>query len=77
MLKSSPVRSLVARLCGILFILALPACQTLPQPSGGLTPAQVQVLQREGFRETDEGWMFSMADKLLFESLAGILDTMQ
>lgn len=59
---------LLGRLFGVLLLLALPACATLPRPSGGLTPAQIQVLRQEGFQEADEGWVFSMPDKLLFAS---------
>lgn len=49
-------------LCGFL----LAACQTTPVKPG-LTPQQIETLKSEGFVETDDGWAFSMNDKLLFD----------
>ena len=49
-------------LCGFL----LAACQTTPAKPG-LTPQQIATLKSEGFVETDDGWAFSMNDKLLFD----------
>lgn len=44
----------------------LAGCQTMP--SAGLTPAQIAALKAEGFQQTDEGWEFGMADKVLFDT---------
>lgn len=42
----------------------LSACQTVPQT--GFTRAQTEMLQSQGFVETDSGWQLSLADRLLF-----------
>ena len=47
-------------------LLALTGCQTAPQK--GLSPAQVAVLQQQGFELTDEGWAFGLSGKVLFGS---------
>lgn len=39
-------------------------CQTAP--SGALSQAQVETLQQEGFKLTDEGWELGLSGKLLF-----------
>lgn len=44
--------------------LLLGACQTVPQ--SGFTRAQTEMLQSQGFVETDNGWQLSMADRMLF-----------
>lgn len=50
-----------------LILLLLAACQTVPPaPAGGFTEAQKQALRANGFEETDRGWEFGMADRLLF-----------
>lgn len=48
--------------------LLLGGCQTPPPPPtpAGLTAAQVDALKSQGFVQTDDGWMFGLADKLLF-----------
>lgn len=46
-------------------VLALSGCKTAP-PAQGLTPAQVAVLQQEGFTETDVGWELGRPVKVLF-----------
>ncbi|CAG9176222.1 OmpA family protein [Cupriavidus pinatubonensis] len=47
-------------------VLALSGCKTAPPAQGGLTPAQVAVLQQEGFTETDVGWELGRPLKVLF-----------
>ena len=47
-------------------LLALGGCQTAPHK--GLTPAQVAVLQQQGFELTDDGWAFGLSGKVLFGS---------
>lgn len=47
-------------------LLALGGCQTAPQK--GLSPAQIAVLQQQGFELTDEGWAFGLSGKVLFGS---------
>lgn len=44
----------------------LAACQSLPPPPTGFTPAQIALFQSEGFVETDIGWELTMPDRLLF-----------
>ncbi|QJQ33402.1 OmpA family protein [Sphingomonas lacunae] len=44
--------------------LSLAACQTMPQ--SGFTRAQTEMLQSQGFVETEQGWQLSMADRMLF-----------
>ncbi|AOB33406.1 hypothetical protein AKI39_04485 [Bordetella sp. H567] len=44
--------------------LLLAGCQTVQK---GLTPAQIAVLQEEGFKQTDEGWELGLSDKVLFD----------
>ena len=48
----------------LLAALTLGACQTVPQ--SGFTRAQTEMLQSQGFVETDAGWQLSLADRLLF-----------
>ncbi|WP_236412027.1 OmpA family protein [Pseudomonas syringae] len=50
----------------LLACLALGGCQTAPPK--GLTPAQVAVLQQQGFELTDDGWAFGLSGKVLFGS---------
>lgn len=45
--------------------LALAGCQTAP-PGARLSPAQLAVLQHEGFSLTGEGWELGLTDKVLF-----------
>ncbi|WP_053134028.1 OmpA family protein [Pseudomonas sp. MIACH] len=47
-------------------LLTLGGCQTAPPK--GLTPAQVAVLQQQGFELTDDGWAFGLSGKVLFGS---------
>lgn len=47
-------------------LLALSGCQTAPPK--GLTPAQIAVLQQQGFELTDDGWAFGLSGKVLFGS---------
>lgn len=47
-------------------LVALAGCQT--PPPKGLTPAQIAVLQQQGFELTDEGWAFGLSGKVLFGS---------
>lgn len=46
-------------------LLALGGCASAPPP-GKLTPAQVAVLQSQGFALTDLGWELGLPDKVLF-----------
>lgn len=64
------MRKLLAPLTALMLV-ALAACQPPARPTpaarpDGLTPAQVAVLREQGFSETEEGWQFGMADRLLF-----------
>lgn len=45
----------------------LAACQSVPPPTG-FSPAQIAVLQSEGFIETDTGWELTLNERLLFPS---------
>ena len=58
------IRSFYAVL--LIAVMALTGCQTAPQK--GLTPAQVAVLQQQGFELTDDGWAFGLSGKVLFGS---------
>lgn len=49
------------------FAALLAACQSVP-PQTGFSPAQVAVLQSQGFVETGPGWELSMPERLLFPS---------
>ncbi|WP_157216739.1 OmpA family protein [Flavisphingomonas formosensis] len=53
-----------------LLLLALAACQTVPPspPSAAFSTTQQRALRENGFAETDRGWEFGMADRLLFAS---------
>ena len=47
----------------------LTACQSVPAPlQGGLTPAQVAVVQQEGFSLGSEGWLLGFPDRILFQT---------
>lgn len=43
------------------------ACQSVPPPTG-FSPAQIAVLQSEGFVEAGPGWELTISDRLLFAS---------
>lgn len=45
----------------------LAACQSAPAPTG-FSPAQVALLQSQGFVESGPGWELSMPERLLFPS---------
>ncbi|HEY0597588.1 OmpA family protein [Sphingopyxis sp.] len=49
------------------FAALLAACQSVPPPTG-FNPAQVAMLQSQGFVETGPGWELSMPERLLFPS---------
>lgn len=49
-----------------LCLLVLVGCQAKPQQ--GLTPEQIAALQEQGFKLTDNGWEFGLANKVLFDS---------
>ena len=53
----------------LLFALAslLAACASIP-PQSGFDPAQIAMLQEQGFVETDDGWQLTMPERLLFRS---------
>ena len=46
-------------------LMLLVGCQAKPQ---GLTPDQIAALQEQGFKLTDNGWEFGLANKVLFDS---------
>lgn len=46
-------------------LLVLVGCQAKPQ---GLSPEQIAALQEQGFKLTDNGWEFGLANKVLFDS---------
>ncbi|MDC9605907.1 OmpA family protein [Xenorhabdus griffiniae] len=46
---------------GVLF---LSACQS----KGALTTAQIAALKQQGFQQTDEGWLFGLSEKVLFDN---------
>ncbi|MDA5535095.1 OmpA family protein [Yersinia mollaretii] len=46
-------------------LLVLAGCQAKPQ---GLSPEQIAALQEQGFKLTDNGWEFGLANKVLFDS---------
>jgi outer membrane protein OmpA-like peptidoglycan-associated protein len=60
----------------LIFMVALAAgCQTVrTPPPAGLSPPQVAMLQAQGFRETEQGWMFDMATRLLFPTDTSVLN---
>lgn len=55
-----------ALLFAIASLMLLSACQT-PQPHGGFTRTQTEMLREQGFVETSDGWQLSLADRLLFD----------
>ncbi|CQD31651.1 OmpA family protein [Yersinia mollaretii] len=46
-------------------LLVLVGCQAKPQ---GLSAEQIAALQEQGFKLTDNGWEFGLANKVLFDS---------
>ncbi|CNE52539.1 putative lipoprotein [Yersinia rohdei] len=48
-----------------LCLLALAGCQAKPS---GLTAEQIAALQEQGFKLTDNGWEFGLANKVLFDT---------
>lgn len=59
------------------FALLLAACQSTP-PQTGFSPAQIAVLQSEGFVETGLDWQLNMPERLLFATNeSGISDDQQ
>ncbi|MFS8929959.1 OmpA family protein [Cupriavidus taiwanensis] len=70
MFASRPPTSLTSRwkawvAAVMLASLAVAGCQATP-PAGRLSPAQLAVLQQEGFKQTGEGWELGLTDKVLF-----------
>jgi outer membrane protein OmpA-like peptidoglycan-associated protein len=53
-------------------IIVLSGCQTMPKK--GLSPAQIAVLQQEGFAPGDSGWTLGLSSKLLFGNNVGTLN---
>lgn len=47
-------------------LLILAGCQAAKPPE--LTPEQIAALQEQGFKLTDNGWEFGLANKVLFDS---------
>ena len=60
-----PLRLPIRHLALVLVTALLAACQSVPAPKG-FTPAQVAVLQSEGFVETGDDWMLTINERLLF-----------
>ncbi len=54
----------------LVLLLALSACQPA---SHELTPAQIALLQLQGFQPCDDGWTFGLDDKVLFGSNESVL----
>ncbi len=52
--------------CLMVPIMLLAGCQTTP--AKGLTPAQIALLQQQGFEHTDDGWAYDLSGKVLFGS---------
>lgn len=59
-----PIRLLFLALLGTM----LAACQTMPPPATGFSPAQVAALKAEGFVEAGTGWELTLNERLLFAS---------
>lgn len=59
-----PIRMLLLALLGTM----LAACQTMPPPAAGFSPAQVAALQSQGFVEAGTGWELTLNERLLFAS---------
>lgn len=47
----------------MMLVLPLSACQTM---TGNLSAKQIALLQQQGFKQVEEGWELSFAEKLLF-----------
>lgn len=68
---SYPSRPLLSRMAACLVfslalcLLMLSSCATAHRQSG-LTEAQIAVLEEQGFKLTDDGWMFGLPSKILF-----------
>ncbi|CNI03254.1 OmpA family protein [Yersinia bercovieri] len=61
-------RDLISRIWLSFFaicLLVLAGCQTKP---AGLSAEQIAALQEQGFKLTDNGWEFGLANKVLFDS---------
>jgi len=48
----------------LFMLMLLVGCQTVPS---GLNARQVEVLKQYGFELTDQGWLFNLSGKLLFD----------
>ncbi|MBD2793034.1 OmpA family protein [Xenorhabdus sp. 42] len=55
-------RSFIFIICAFIGALFLSACQN----KNSLSAAQIAVLKQQGFKQTDEGWLFGMSEKVLF-----------
>ena len=64
---TDPFPPKIRRLLVAAFAALLAACQSVPPPTG-FSPAQVAVLQSQGFVEAGPGWELSMPERLLFPS---------
>ncbi|CNK69428.1 OmpA family protein [Yersinia enterocolitica] len=64
-LKNQPLISRIWFSFFALSLLVLAGCQA---PRTGLTAEQIAALQAQGFKLTDNGWEFGMANKVLFDS---------
>ncbi len=60
------IRKMTTWICLLASVIALMACQSVPETNGKLTSAQIAALMQEGFVQSEEGWEFSATDKLLF-----------
>ncbi len=55
-------------------LVTLAGCQTAPPiKQGGLSSEQITVLKQQGFVQSDDGWTFGIADKVLFDVDADFL----
>lgn len=63
MTRLSPLRP--SALLAFAFAVMLAACQTV-SPTSGFTPAQIAMLESEGFVETGPAWELTISERLLF-----------
>lgn len=63
MTRLSPLRP--SALLAFSFAFMLAACQTV-SPTSGFTPAQIAMLESEGFVETGPAWELTISERLLF-----------
>ena len=64
---TSPLPRSIRTLLLFALVSLLAACASIP-PRSGFDPAQIAMLQEQGFVETDDGWQLTMPERLLFQS---------